>query len=66
MTHLPLHQQFQISLQDARAIAANPTPDQSPFLRKLAWFSLKAARDQVVIQSRLPRPTHPDRPGAVR
>lgn len=55
---------FHLAEAEARAIVANPTPAQSPFLRRLAWTSLKQARNQRVIQSRLPRPDGPSGPRA--
>ena len=48
---------MQIDTSDARAIVANPKPGQNPLLFQLAWLALKSARDQRVIQSRLPRCT---------
>lgn len=58
-----IERRFLLGPADARAIVANPTPDQSPFLRKLAWISLKQAQGTCVIQSRLP-PTPPNGPRA--
>lgn len=63
-THEP--RSFTLAEAQARAIVANPTPAQSPFLRRLAWCSLKQARDQAVIQSRLPRAPRPDGPDSPR
>lgn len=55
---------FQLAEEQARAIVANPTPAQSPMLRRLAWSALKHARQERVIQSRLPRPDDPNGPRA--
>ena len=41
------------AVTDARRIIANPDPRHSDQLRKLAWYVLKSARQQRVIQSRL-------------
>ena len=58
---------FHLHEAQARAIVANPTPSQSPFLRRLAWACLKQARGQQVMQSRLPRPSdNPDGPDGPR
>ena len=57
----PLARQFTLNIEQARAIVANPTPQQSPFLRRLAWIALKHNQGTRVIQSRI---TAPEGPGA--
>ncbi|MGY6705895.1 hypothetical protein [Roseinatronobacter sp.] len=55
--HLP-----QATLDQARHFVANPRADDLEFWRTLAWTILKTARNQRVIQSRLPRRPAPPGP----
>lgn len=55
------HHQPQATL-DARGIVANPCADDTDRQRTLAWTILKTARNQRVIQSRLPRRPAPSGP----
>lgn len=52
----------QTTLEHARHIVANPHADITENRRTLAWTILKTARNQRVIQSRLPRRPAPPRP----
>lgn len=45
-TRILAARQAGMSVESARALVANPTPIHSPFLRRLAWDALRAARDE--------------------
>ncbi len=42
-----------LSLDDALRVAGDPKPEDSPFLRKLAWCVLMTAKGNIVRQARL-------------
>lgn len=48
-----------LALAQARQIVASPQPHHSEGLRRRAWAVLKSARNQRVIQSRIPRTADP-------
>ena len=55
----PKSRQFEMTIESARKIVANPSRQQNPLLRRMAWIALKHDQGTRVIQSRLPRPDGP-------
>ena len=60
----PQSREFEMTIEAARKIVSNPTRQQSPFLRRLAWIALKHDQGRRVVQSRLPHADRPFPPGA--